>query len=127
MNRPKTYTAAAMLQVLHSAMYVIITIPFLMRGADRPDPPPFLVDLLLFAVAVLGFIASYGVWRNQRWGVLVTIALCVLAGLLHLPGLLFAPGIIGKIETVASLILVVAIIILLLWPKPKLASVSRNV
>src|SRR5690349_12544264 len=81
MNRPKTYTAAAIVQFLLSAMNGIGSIPFLMRGAATPDNPPFFVELVLFATAILGFISAYGVWRNQRWGVLVTIGLCILTGL----------------------------------------------
>ena len=83
MNRPKTYTAAAIVQFLLSAMNGIGSIPFLMRGAATPDVPPFFVELVLFATAILGFISAYGVWRNQRWGVLVTISLCILTGLVN--------------------------------------------
>jgi uncharacterized membrane protein (DUF2068 family) len=82
---------------------------------------------VLFATAILGFIGTYGIWRNQRWGVILTIILCILTGLVNLPGLLFAPGVLGKVATAASLIPAIVIIVLLLWPKPKLTPVSNNV
>jgi hypothetical protein len=126
MNRPKTYTAAAIVQLLLSALNGIASIPFLMRGAATPDAPPFFVELVLFATAMLGFISAYGIWRNQRWGVLVTIILCILTGLANLPGLLFAPSLVGKLATAASLIPAIVIIALLLWPKPKPISVASQ-
>ena len=118
MNRPKTYTAAAIVQFLLSAFNGVLSIPFLMRGSATSDAPPFFVALVLFATAILGFISAYGIWRNQKWGVLVTIGLCIVTGLVNLPGLLFAPGLVGKLVTLASLIPAIAIIVLLLWPKP---------
>jgi len=117
-TRPKTYTAAAIVQFLLSALNGIVSIPFLMRGAATPDAPPFFVELVLFATAILGFICAYGIWHNQRWGVLVTIILSILTGLVNLPGLLFAPGLVGKLVTMASLIPAITIIVLLLWPRP---------
>ncbi|HEU5013049.1 MAG TPA: hypothetical protein VFT66_10945 [Roseiflexaceae bacterium] len=127
MNRPKTYTIAAILQFLLSAMNGVGSIPFLMRGNVTNSAPPFFVELVLFATAILGFIGTYGIWRNQRWGVILTIILCILTGLVNLPGLLFAPGVLGKVATAASLIPAIVIIVLLLWPKPKLTPVSNNV
>lgn len=127
MNRPKTYTIAAILQFLLSAMNGAGSIPFLMRGNVPNSAPPFFVELVLFATAILGFIGAYGIWRNQKWGVILTIVICILTGLVNLPGLLFAPGVLGKVATAASLIPAIVIIVLLLWPKPKLAPVSNNV
>nr|MDQ2996547.1 hypothetical protein [Chloroflexota bacterium] len=61
-----------------------------------------------------------------RWGVLVTIMLCILTGLVNLPGLLFAPGLVGKVASAASLIPAIVVIALLLWPKPKSISVPSQ-
>ncbi len=126
MSRPKTYTAAAILQFLLSAMNAIGSIPFLMRGATS-EAPPFFVELVLFATAILGFISAYGIWRNQRWGALVSIVLCILTVLVTLPGVLFAPGVIGKVASLATLVPAIAIVVLLLWPKPKPVPASGQV
>jgi uncharacterized membrane protein (DUF2068 family) len=120
-TRPRTYTIAAILQFLLSAMNGIVSVPFLMRGTTS-EAPPFFVELLLFATAILGFISAYGIWRNQRWGVIVTILLCILTALVALPGLLFAPGVIGKVASLATVAPAIAIVVLLLWPKPKTSS-----
>jgi hypothetical protein len=126
MNRPKTYTAAAIVQLLLSALNIIASIPFLMGGA-APDAPPFLVELVLLATALVGLVSAYGIWRHQRWSVPLTITLCILIGLVNVPGLLFAPGLVGKLATLASLFPAIVIIALLLWPKPTFVPLDRTV
>ncbi len=123
MNRPKTYTIAAILQLLLSVSSIVLSIPFLARGdAGLSSGPPFAVELVIFATAILGLPAAYGVWHNQRWGVILDIVLGILTGLVCLPGLLFAPGLVGALASASTVILVVAIIVLLLWPRPALTS-----
>ena len=97
-----------------------------MRGAATADAPPFFVELVIFATAILGMLSAYGVWRNQKWGVILTIIICIIIGLVNLPGLLFAPSIVGKLASSASLIPAIIIIALLLWPKPKSAPSSSQ-
>ncbi len=118
-TRPKTYTIAAIMQFLLSAFNGVVSIPFLMRGTASADAPPFFVELVIFATAILGILSAYGVSRNQKWGVILTIIICMITGLVNLPGLLFAPSIVGKLASSASLIPAIIIIVLLLWPKPK--------
>ncbi len=123
MNRPKTYTIAVILQLVLSLSSIILTIPFLAQGAAGPSSgPPFAVELVLFATAILGLPAAYGVWHNQRWGAILAIILGILTGLVCLPGLLFAPGLVGALASASTVVLVMAIIVLLLWPRPALAS-----
>jgi hypothetical protein len=43
MNRPKTYTIAAILQWLISSLAIIGTNPFLALGPNAAEAPPFLV------------------------------------------------------------------------------------
>jgi hypothetical protein len=131
MNRPKTYTIAAILQFLFSVYAVVTSIPLLARGTtvteQAADSPPYFIVMLGFIVAVLGIISAYGVWRNQKWGVILTIILRALDSLSALPGLLFAPTLMWKMVAGSGVLISIVIIILLLWPKPKLAPVSRNV
>ncbi len=123
MNRPKTYAIAVILQLLLSVSNIPGSISFLARGdAGFSSGPPFAVELVLFATAILGLPAAYGVWHNQKWGVVLSIVLGILTGLVCLPGLLFAPVPVGKLASASDVILVVAIIVLLLWPRPALAS-----
>ncbi len=125
MSRPKTYTIAVILQLLLSVTSIVGSIPFLARGdAGFSSGPPFAVELVIFATAILGLPAAYGVWHNQRWGAILAIVLGILTGLVCLPGLLFAPVPVGKLASAGDVVLVVAIIVLLLWPRPALASAS---
>jgi len=126
MNRPKTTTAAAIVLFVLSATNGIGAIPFLMRGAATTDGPPFFVELVIFAAALVGLVSAYGVWRQQRWGALLSIIVCTMTGLVNLPGVLFAPGLFGKGVSAASLLTAIAVIVLLLWPKPRSAPASSQ-
>ncbi len=131
MNRPKTYTIAAILQFLLSISAVVSAIPLLARGAidlnQAADTPPYFIIVIGFTAAVLGIVSAYGVWRNQKWGVVLTIILRAVDGLAALPGLLFAPTLGWQIAAAVGVLSSVVIIGLLLWPKPKLAPVARQV
>jgi hypothetical protein len=130
MNRPKTYTIAAILQFLYSVYTVAVVIPLLARGAtaadQAADSPPYFILVIAFIVAVLGIVSAYGVWRNQKWGVILTIIVRAIDGLAALPGLLFAPTLMLKIDAWAGVLIAIVIIALLLWPKSKPAPASRT-
>ena len=130
MNRPKTYTIAAIIQLLISLFSVFASFPALIQGAEAVEragnSAPYFIYLLGFGLGLLGLVSAYGVWRNQRWGVILTILLRTIDGLFALPGLLFAPTVMLKIAASAGVLIAIVVIALLLWPKPKLAPVSRN-
>ncbi len=131
MNRPKTYTGAAILQFLVSVFSVMSSVPLLVQGANAVeqagDSPPFFIAILGFGIGLLGLVSAYGVWRNQKWGVILTILLRAVDGLSALPGILFAPTVGLKIMASLGVLLAIVVIALLLWPKPKLAPTARNV
>jgi hypothetical protein len=124
MTRPRNFTIAAVLMFVYSLIGIGFEIPNLMMGtaassqyADGGGPPFFLV-LLNFAVAIMGLVSAYGVWRTQKWGVVLTIVLSAINTLTSLPAMLFAPtplNILGGI----SLVWAIAIIVLLLRAQPK--------
>jgi hypothetical protein len=126
MHRPKTYTIAAILQLLISLFAIVLTIPELAQGSSAAEAPPYFVVLLAFAAGILGLVSAYGVWQNQKWGVILTIVLRALDGLAALPGILFAPTSLLWISAIVGVIVSALIIVLLLWPKPKLTPVSGN-
>jgi uncharacterized membrane protein (DUF2068 family) len=127
MNRPRSYTIAAVLQLLISIFAIVLFVPALALGSDSAaDAPPFALALAAFAAGVLGLLSAYGVWRNQKWGVVLTIVIRALDGLAALPGILFAPTPFMWASSVVFIVASVAIIGLLLWPKPKRMPVSNN-
>ena len=126
MNRPKTYTIAAVLQLLISLMAVVYAFPLLFQGAtavdQTGDQPPYFVIVLAFCLGLLGLVSAYGVWRNQKWGVVLTIALRAVDSLLALPGVAGAPTPDLQIMASVGVTISVAIIVLLLWPKSRPAT-----
>lgn len=124
MKRPKTYTIAAVLQLLISAYGIVGALPYLARGVDNisqsADAPPYVVLILAFIISVLGLVSAYGVWRNYKWGVILTIMLRIVDGIAALPGVLFAPTTFLWVASSINVVVSAAIIILLLWRGPKL-------
>ena len=125
MNRPKTYTVAAILQLLISLIAIVFAFPILFQGAaavdQGGDQPPFFIIVLAFSLGLLGLVSAYGVWRNQKWGVILTIVLRAVDSLSALPGLT-VPSLELKIAASFGIAISVAIIVLLLWPKSRLAT-----
>jgi len=128
MNRPKTYTIAAILQLLFSAYGVVASIPFLAQGAtvfnQTAAGPPYIVIVIGTLAGAMGVISAYGVWRNQKWGIILTLILSVINGLSALPGILLAPTVGVKLLAAMGVVLAIIISALLLWPKPNLAPAS---
>ena len=126
MNRPKTYTVAAILQLLISLLAVVYAFPILFQGAaaveKAGDQPPFFIIVISFGLGLLGLVSAYGVWRNQKWGVILTIVLSALNALSALPGTLGAPTVQLQIFASVGVAISVVIIVLLLWPKSRLAT-----
>jgi len=129
MNRPKTYTVAAILQLLISLFAVVYAIPLVFQGAaavdQAGDQPPFFIIVLAFSIGLLGVVSAYGVWRNQKWGVVLTIVLRAVDALSALPGL-SAPTLALTILASVGVAISIAIIVLLLWPKSRLATLPST-
>ena len=133
MTRPKTYTIAAVLMVLYSLIGMLFELPNLVQGATASEQqfggegPPFVLTVLSFAVAVLGFVSSYGVWRMQKWGVVLTLVLVVLSIVPNLLSILFAPPLALKLFGGLGVVWGIAIIVLLLWPQPKARPLAEQI
>jgi hypothetical protein len=129
-TRPKTYTIAAILWFLSSAAGVVVSIPALSQGATAFNQttigPPYVVVLVGMLLNAMGLVSAYGVWRNQKWGVILTIILSALNGLLGAPGILFAPVIWVRVFAGSGVVFMIMIIALLLWPKPKSATIASQ-
>jgi hypothetical protein len=117
MSRPRSYTIAAVLLVLYSLVAVLFELPNLARGsAPAEEAPPFALTIVNFTLAILGFVAVYGVWRVQKWGVVLAIAVCGLSFLTSLPAVIFAPDLAFRLGGLVSMVWLVAMIVLLLRP-----------
>lgn len=126
MNRPVNYTIVAILEVLFSLFSVVTGLPALFQGPAAVEQagtnPPYFVFVIGFGIGLLGLVAAYGIWRMQKWGVVLTILLRAVASLITLPGILFAPTVQIKIFASVVILISIAMIVLLLWPKSRLAA-----
>jgi hypothetical protein len=130
MTRPRTFGIAAVLMLLFSLISIAVETPNLMLGLGAAtqfngDGPPFLLSLLNVVVGAMGVVAAFGVWRMQKWAVVLTIVLAAISILASLPAVLFAPGML-KLGGLVGVVWAAAIIALLLWPQPKARPVTAK-
>ena len=124
MTRPRTFTVAAVLMLLFCLISIAVETPNLMLGLAAEtqyngDGPPFALSLLNVITGAMGLVAAVGVWRMQKWAVVLTIVLAALNILTSLPAVLFAPSFGLKLGGMLGVVWAAAIIALLLWPQPK--------
>ena len=117
MNRPRAYTIAAVLLALSGLLGLLVELPNLARGtATGTEAPPFALTVVNFTIAILGFVAAYGVWGVQKWGVVLGIVVSGLLVLTSLPGILFAPALGMRLLAGLGVAWGAAMIVLLLRP-----------
>ncbi|MGA7672349.1 MAG: hypothetical protein WBW04_18145 [Nitrolancea sp.] len=85
-TRPTAVTAAVVLAVFCQ----VATIPFMFTpGAD--DIPGFAIVIGIVA-GLLTLVGSWGLWRLQRWGAILTLVLTGLNVLASIPGYFDPPN-----------------------------------
>lgn len=126
MNRPRSYTIAAVLTVLFSLISLMFELPNLIQGPGEIAPgvegPPVFLTILNFTLAILGFVAAYGIWQMQKWGVVLGIIVAALSALTGIPAIIFAPFLPLRIIGVVGVIWSAVIIVLLLRRHPNLTT-----
>ncbi len=116
MTRPRTITIAAILVLAVSLLSVVSEVPNLARGtATGPDEAPFFMTVLSFSLGLAGVFAAYGLWRNEKWGKVLTVALMALSILYNIVPLLVAPPPMQALAAV-GIGIYLAILALVLWP-----------
>lgn len=119
LSRSIALKLAAALSLLLGVYTLILMSPYLMRGAadvnQASDGPPYTVILLACALSFVRFVTAYGTWRNQRWGVVLTLLANALDTLAAVPGIFFAPTIYIWIGAIIDTVLGIVIIVLCLW------------
>ena len=78
------------------------------------NQPPYAIVVAGVVVGLIGVVAAYGVFRTQRWGVVLTLVLMVVNVLFSLPGIPFGPTVFDKVSAVVTVIVAGAVIYLLL-------------
>lgn len=118
--------AAVILWVIALLGMVTVGIPFLANGmAPTPDAPPFWFSVLAFAVDAITIVVAYGVWRAERWGIILAIAISVYNAILNTMGALFDPRMEIRIMTVVFVFASLGVIYLCLRREP--AQLAKSV
>jgi uncharacterized membrane protein len=127
LSRPTALKIAALLSFVLGVIGFILALPFLARGASgldiANDAPPFFIIFSAFVFAILRIVGAYGVWTNQRWGIVVTILANAIDSILALPGIFVAPTMELWLSATLGVIVSIVVIVLCLWrdPKPAMA------
>ena len=130
MNRPKTYTSAALIQLAVSLWAVGDALNDLRQGAALAGEIPigafYFFQALWLIIGLVGIVSAYGVWKNQRWGVILTMVTRGFEGLFALPGIFSTEPFAVKIPAFLFLTIAVVVIALLVWPKEKEITASQS-
>lgn len=131
MTRSLNYTIAGILAGLLSLTNFLTALILLPQGATelaaQGDQPPYAVVVLKLIIGAIGVVAAYGVFRVQRWGIILTLVLMVLNVLGSLPGVAFAPSSISRISSIGTVVVAGVVIFLLLRRDARaLASVNAT-
>ncbi len=119
-RRPLTVTIAIVLLILLS-LFSLYT-PF------GPKGPPLFIALFAFIVdGVGGLIAVFGLWKLQRWGLLLTSVIAALSILVAVPGLWLAPSTGGKVISLVLTLFFVLVLVLVALPATRKAVAAKRV
>ncbi len=123
LSRTVALKIAAILSVLMGMVSIANTLPLIARGAtgvaQSTDSPPYAILMVGLLTGVIGIVAAYGTWNQQRWGVILTILVNLVNGLGAVPGILFAPQPMLMITAVATVVVSILIVVLCLWRERK--------
>jgi hypothetical protein len=118
MSRSRNYVVAAVLAGVLSFANTIVALVLLPQGSSKinhsSNQPPYAVILVEVVIGLLGIVAAYGVYRTQRWGVILTLVLMVINVLISLPGIPFGPTAFDKVSSAVALVVSAAVIYFLL-------------
>ena len=116
---PRSKATAAVLNALISAIGLVVSIAPLHLGAEASSAsgnnPPFAALVVGVVLGVLGLVGSFGIWRGERWGLILTIVIRGLDGLASLAGI-FADDSTLRALAIVSVVGAAVVIFLLLRP-----------
>lgn len=117
MSKPTLYKTTVILFAILSIVNVILSLPGVLDPNLTEGIPPF-VMVLSTMVAAVGLVAAWGAWQGQKWGIWLTIALCLVNGLSALPGVLFAPNNFARVSAIIGVAVSIFVIVVLLLYRP---------
>jgi len=125
LSRSTALKLAAIISFSIGIYAFFMAMPFLARGVAAinmaADSPPYFVIMAGFIFAFMRIFSAFGLWQNQRWGIIVTILANALDTLAAAPGILFAPTTNLWVSAITIVALGVIVIVLCLWREGKTA------
>lgn len=85
------------------------------------DGPPLPVKVLMVVTGLVGLLATYGLWKAKRWGMIVAIIVSALNALSGAPGLIVQPNLPATIAAGVGVAISVLIIVLTVLPSARRA------
>ena len=123
LSRSTALKIAAVISFLSNAFGIVFALPFVAQGATAAtEGPPYFFAVLSLITGAVGVVAAYGTWKQQRWGIILTILANLVNGLGSTPGVLFAPRPELFVAATTGVVLSIVIIVLCLWRDRKLAA-----
>jgi O-antigen/teichoic acid export membrane protein len=123
LSRSTALKIAVVLSLILGVIGLVFALPMLSRGVSdierANDAPPYFIVLSGFVFAILRLVGAYGTWREQRWGIVITILANALDSILALPGIFYAPTTELWLSAIFGVAVSVVIIVLCLWRDPK--------
>ena len=112
-TRPLPVTVAAILMVIFSLMNFPGPWWYLVPGAV--EETPMFVIYSGIVLGIVGIVAAVGLWMMKRWGLWLTIVVCVINILFNALGLVMAPGAALKaaiaLQTIGFILTVVLVVL----------------
>ena len=105
-SRPPTVTVAAILMALIS----LLGLPGPLLPGSEGVPGVVLYGGIV--LGIVGLVAAVGLWMLRRWGIWLTVVVCVLNLLSAAPGVAFAPN--AALQAFAAVGVVVPALIIVL-------------
>ena len=126
MHRSRSLLAAVWLNALIAVVSIAFAIAYLPRGADdlNENYVPYPVVVIGLILGVLGLVSSYGLWRKERWGLVLTMVVQILQIVTGAPGVILGPDTFTQISSVILLLVSVAVVVLLLRRPERRAAVT---
>lgn len=114
-KRPVTLTIAIILLAILSLANLALLLL-------RVPPPVIYVAIVL---GICGLVATFGLWRLKRWGMILAIIISVLNALADALGIATAPDVI-KVPTALDMILSIVVIVLVALPSARKAYAAER-
>ena len=123
-TRPLPVTVAAILMVIFSLMNFPGPWWYLVPGAV--EETPMFVIYSGIVLGIVGIVAAIGLWMMKRWGLWLTIVVCVINILFNALGLVMAPGAALKAAIALQTIGFILTVVLVVLPDSRRALVAAE-